>query len=100
MRLRDARPWAAAVAVLALVHGGCVCLDLAQPRRYRCAQDSQCMGGWRCGTDGFCVDPSGDALRQNNGAPPVSILKVSPADPEGLPDLIATTQAGISFPGT
>ena len=100
MRLRSARPWAAVVAALALVHGGCVCLDLAQPRRYRCAQDGQCMGGWRCGTDGFCVDPSGDSLRANSGAPPVTVSKVSPADPQGLPDLIATTQDGISFPGS
>ena len=98
--MRWGRLLTAAVALAALVHGGCTCLDLAQPRRYRCAADTECMGGWRCGTDGFCVDPSGDSLQQNSSAPAVAVTKVTPADPQGLPDLVATTQDNVQFPGS
>jgi len=45
------------------------------------------------------VDPSGDSLRPNASAPPVSVAKVTPVDPPGLPDLIATTQDDVQLTG-
>jgi len=92
-----ARGWLLLAAAVALVSGGCVCLDLAQPRRYRCTDDTQCVGGWRCGTDHFCVDPSGDALQSNASAPAVTVAQVTPVDPPGLPDLVSTTQDSAQF---
>jgi hypothetical protein len=95
--MRPARGWWLLAAAVAAVSGGCVCLDLDQPRRYRCTADTECMGGWRCGTDHFCVDPSGDALQPNASAPAVSVAQLTPADPPGLPDLVSTTQDSAQF---
>lgn len=98
--MRGARGWVLLGAAVAMVSGGCVCLDLAQPRRYRCAADTECVGGWRCGTDHFCVDPSGDALQSNASAPLVALAQVNPADAPGLPDLVSITRDRTDFPGS
>ncbi|HEY8206261.1 MAG TPA: hypothetical protein VIG99_02190 [Myxococcaceae bacterium] len=95
-----ARSWLLAAAAVCLVSGGCVCLDLTQPRRYRCADDTQCAAGWRCGTDHFCVDPSGDALQPNAAAPQVTVAQFTPADSPSLPDLLASTRERAEFPSS
>ena len=95
-----AQGWLLLAAAVAMVGGGCVCLDLSEPRRYRCTADTECVAGWRCGTDHFCVDPSGDALQSNASAPPPALAQVNPADPPGLPDLISTSRDGTEYPGS
>lgn len=47
----------------AIATSACTSINPKQPGRYLCTRDggddaAQCPGGWRCGFEGFCIDPT------------------------------------------